>query len=393
MNKILLGDCIQVMKKLPDNSVDLVYLDPPFFTQKEHSLKTRDGSQFYNFSDRWKDIDEYITSLSASLREAQRVLKPTGSLFLHCDKTAVHYLKVAADKIFGIVNFQSEIIWSYRRWSNSKKGLLNNHQTLLFYSKTSEFKFNAVMDEYSPSTNVEQIVQLRVRDGRNKSVYKKNSKGEVELCESKNGVPMGDVWDIPFLNPKARERVSYPTQKPILLLERILLLTTDKGDLVLDPYCGSGTTLVAAKLLGRKFIGIDKNNTAIKLATSRIHNPVKTESNLLKKGRQSYKRNDSKVDFVLKKLKATAVQRNSGIDGLISIQNQVVPVKIAFTSDQLKEAALKVQKSTQKNKFLNRAIFLDEKIGNKAKLQFEKKYHLILFESLVELEKKLIKLS
>jgi site-specific DNA-methyltransferase (adenine-specific) len=126
------------------------------------------------------------------------------------------------DQVFGVENFQSEIIWSYKRWSNSKKGLLNNHQTIFFYSKTKEFKFNQKYDDYSASTNIDQIVQLRERDTRNKAVYKKNDDGTPVLCATKKGVPMGDVWDIPYLNPKAKERVSYPTQKPILLLERII---------------------------------------------------------------------------------------------------------------------------------------------------------------------------
>ena len=393
MNQIFLGDCLKVLKNIPDASVDMVYLDPPFFTQRDHVLNTRDGEKFYNFSDRWNDISEYTESLAVRLRECRRVLKPTGSLFLHCDKMAVHYLKVSLDAIFGVECFQSEIIWSYRRWSNSKKGLLNHHQTILFFSKTADFKFNPVFQDYSPATNVEQIVQLRQRDGRNKAVYKKNSDGSVALCQSKNGVPLGDVWDIPFLNPKARERVGYPTQKPVLLLERLIQLTTSAGDLVLDPYCGSGTTLVAAKLAGRNYIGIDKNADAVALAKSRLVTPFRSESRLLQEGRESYNRKDLKVEAIVKKLNGTLVHRNAGIDGLISTQNQVVPFKIVFARAELATVAVQLEKASRKNKFLNKALFIATPADAVLVRKLEKKHGLIIFKNLKELNRKMTKLS
>ncbi len=130
-----------------------------------------------------------------------------------------------------------------------KKGLLNNHQIILFYSKTSHFKFNRIYTEYSATTNIDQILQERVRNKDGKAVYKYNSDGDIVIGQSKKGVPLSDVWEIPYLNPKAKERVGYPTQKPILLLEQILRLVTDEGDFVIDPFAGSGTTLAAAKML------------------------------------------------------------------------------------------------------------------------------------------------
>ena len=199
------------------------------------------------------------------LIELKRVLKKSGSIFLHCDSSASHYLKVLMDEVFGENNFQNEIIWTYRRWSNSRKGLLPAHQTIFFYSKSNRFSFNYEYGEYSPTTNLDQILQERERNDCGKSIYKRGDDGTVVLAKEKKGVPISDVWEIPFLNPKAKERTGYPTQKPIELLERIIRISTNEGDCVLDPFCGSGTTLVAAKLLGRKYIGIDTNPDAIEL--------------------------------------------------------------------------------------------------------------------------------
>ena len=185
---------------------------------------------------------------------------------MHCDRSASHYLRIALDEVFGAGNFQSEIVWFYRRWSNAKKGLLNAHQVIFFYSKTKDFKFNPVYTDYSPTTNLDQIFQKRKRDPNGKTTYKTLENGDIELVDEKKGVPLSDVWDIPYLNPKAKERVGYPTQKPILLLDRIIELVTDENDTVLDPFCGSGTTLVAAQFLNRKYIGIDLSRQAIELS-------------------------------------------------------------------------------------------------------------------------------
>lgn len=286
---LLLGDCLKRMKEIDDESVDLIYLDPPFFTQKEQALKSRDNSKQYSFDDTWNSIDEYRVYIEERLRECFRVLKRTGSVFLHCDKSASHHLRMALDNVFGYNNFRSEIIWYYKRWSNSKKGLLNNHQTLYFYSKTGDFKFNTIYTEYSLTTNIDQILQDRVRNEHGKSEYKRNKNGDAILGKAKKGVPLSDVWEIPFLNPKAAERVGYPTQKPIVLLERIINICTDENDVVLDPFAGSGTTLIAAKLLNRQFVGIDMSPDAVELAYARLRNPIKSNSYLLERGKSSYK--------------------------------------------------------------------------------------------------------
>ena len=350
---LLNGDCLNELKKIETNSVDLVYLDPPFFTQKKQSLKTRDASKEYSFNDTWENIESYRNYTKERLEECKKVLKKTGSIFLHCDRTASHHLRIALDEVFGADNFQSEIIWSYRRWSNSKKGLLNSHQVIYFYSKTADFKFNPSFEDYSPTTNIDQIFQKRARNENGKTGYKKNEDGNCELIEEKSGVPLSDVWEIPYLNPKANERVGYPTQKPVLLLEKIIKLVTDEGDIVLDPFCGSGTTLVAAKLLNRKYIGVDVSKDAIELTEKRLLNPIKSESNLLKNGKESYLNQDPEIVEALKKIDAVPVQRNKGIDGFLKLQNSLkpVPIKIQRKGEALEDAKMALSQASKKNGF------------------------------------------
>ena len=277
-NNVIQGDCLDILGESEENKADMIYLDPPFFTQEKQKLVSSKTNKEYIFNDTWNSMDEYLSYMEVRLIQCRRVLKKTGSIFVHCDRNASHYLKVLLDKIFGSSNFQSEIIWSYKRWSNSKKGLLNNHQVILFYSKTSNFKFNRIYTDYSETTNIDQILQERVRNEKGKAVYKYNADGDIVIGQSKKGVPLSDVWEIPYLNPKAKERVGYPTQKPILLLEQILRLVTDEGDFVIDPFAGSGTTVVAAKMLKRKYLGIDILPGAVELTEHRLESLIKTES-------------------------------------------------------------------------------------------------------------------
>ncbi len=195
--------------------------------------------------------------------------------------------------------------------------MLPAHQNIYFFSKYQNFKFFPIYTSYSETTNIDQILQRRTRDEHNKSVYELDENGDFKYGDKKKGVPLTDVWEIPYLNPKAKERVGYPTQKPLLLLERIIQLTTEKGDRILDPFCGSGTTCVAAKLLEREFIGIDKSSEAVELSLSRLNNPVKTSSNLLKNGRKSYLNADKYALALLKGIDFNPVQRNKGIDAIL----------------------------------------------------------------------------
>lgn len=352
------GDCLVEMSRLKTNSVDLIYLDPPFFTNKRHRSTSKSNKDI-SFNDNWDSKEQYIQYMSERLKEAHRVLKETGNIFVHCDNNASYIFRDILEKIFGSSNFQSEIIWTYKRWSNSKRGLINAHQTILFYSKTSKFKFNRIYTDYSPTTNVDQLLQERVRDSNNKTVYKRDDNGNTIAPKAKKGVPLSNVWDIPYLNPKAEERVGYPTQKPLALLERIIRLGSDPGDVVLDPFCGSGTTLVAAKLLGREFIGFDVSADAINITNSRLANPIETKSRLLKKGVSSYITKNEMVLNLLHSINAKPVFRNKSIDGIINDldNDQLILVKIQTKNESLEETKTLLARVLNKKK-LSRGLII-----------------------------------
>ncbi|MFI3269062.1 MAG: site-specific DNA-methyltransferase [Rikenellaceae bacterium] len=336
-NQLICGNCIDILKMVNNASIDLVYMDPPFFTQKRHSLTNKYDVE-YSFSDKYCNLNEYLQLIKNSAIECKRVLKETGSVFVHCDKTAVHHLRHILDKIFGVNNFQSEIVWIYKRWSNSKKGLLNSHQTILFYSMSSKFNFNNIYTAYSETTNIDQILQERARNRGGKTVYKTDEKGELIHAKNKKGVPLSDVWDIPFLNPKAKERVGYPTQKPVALLERIIKIASNEGDIVLDPFCGSGTTCVASKLNNRSYLGIDISPDAIELANTRVEDMIVSESKLLKLGKSAYIAKSDQELAILRSINAIPVQRNSKIDGFIN--DGLIPVRIQKKDELLYDSAL-----------------------------------------------------
>ena len=333
LDTLYIGDCLSWLKTIDPDSIDLVYLDPPFFTQKVQKSKTRDNTREYCFSDTWANIEEYKTFFRLRIEQCRRVLRGTGSIFVHCDSSASHHIRLILDEIFGSENFQSEIIWVYKRWSNAKRGLLNAHQTIYFYSKSDTFKFNAIHTGYSPTTNIDQILQQRERDMHGKSAYKKDSQGNAVLGKEKCGVPLSNVWEIPYLNPKASERTGYPTQKPVLLLEKIIEIATDKGDVVLDPMCGSGTSLVAAALLERHWIGIDLEPEAIELAKARLDKPQKTVSRLLEVGKDAFRRQDTKTRSLLETMNALVVERNNGLDGFLKVHYLDVPVAIRIQKE------------------------------------------------------------
>ena len=335
------GDCLEIVRSLAAETVDLVYDDPPFFTQKTHSLVTRDRATTFQFSDEWKSRAEYLEFLRVRLKEFRRVLKMAGSLFFQCDTNASHHIRCLLDEVFGETMFRSEIIWHYRRWSNSQRNPLPSHQTIFFYSKTDSYQYHQLFDDYSPATNVDQILQRRQRDQHGKSIYARDRSGDVVHDGYKRGVPIADVWDIPLLNPKAKERVGYPTQKPILLLERIIALVTSAGDLVLDPFSGSGTTLVSAELLGRNSLGIDVSVQAVELARQRLAQPVRTSSELMRKGRDSYLQSDDDSLAVLCGLPVVPVQRNRGIDAILNTQPGESPIliRVQRRGENLSDAA------------------------------------------------------
>lgn len=353
-NQVLLGDCLSVMNRLPEASIDLAYLDPPFFTAKKHQLAARKSGIRYSFSDRWKSEHIYADFLFERINLIKRLLKDTGSIFVQCDKSAEHIVRTVLDQVFGTQQFQSEIVWSYKRWSNAKKGLMPAHQNIYFYSKTKDFKFNTLYMPYSDKTNVDQILQKRQRSKQNKSVYLMDEQGEQVIGAEKRGVPLSDVWQIPYLNPTAKERVGYPTQKPLSLIRLIIELVTDKDDIVLDPFCGSGTTCVAAKVLNRQYIGIDESQDALLLTKQRLEAPfqssIKRTNNTKTAGRNEQV--DECLRLSLTNLPYNRITRNNGIDAILveHFNDKPALVRVQRPKELLQDAAQLLTKAMLKKR-------------------------------------------
>ncbi len=233
---------------LRSESIDLCYADPPFFSQRNYG----------QFDDRWESLDDYLAEMETAVKEIHRVLKPTGSFYLHCDWHASHYLKVMCDRVFGYPRFKNSIIWHYTGGGRGENYFPRKHDEILFYTKGDEWTFNA--DEVRvPYDETSGYAKGGIISAAGKK-YMPNPKGKVADA----------VWDIPIINPMSDERVGYPTQKPLALLERIIKASSNPGDIVLDPFCGSGTTLLAAERLNRRWIGIDRNPEAIEISKKRL---------------------------------------------------------------------------------------------------------------------------
>jgi len=259
-NEIHCGDNLEIMKYIEPNSIDLIYLDPPYFTQTNWKIGNNE------FSDSWKDMDEYLNFMEDRLRQMYRILKDTGSIYLHVDHHAVYELKVIMDKIFGRENFINDIIWSYNTSGKSKRYFSHKHDTILFYSKTNNYVFN----EQRVKDEGKNISRYNKVDEDGNKYYMRSGKYKVVYTGT---IPLTDSWnDISALTNNANEKIGYPTQKPIELLERIIKASSNKDDIVLDPFCGSGSTLESAKRIGRKFIGIDQNKQAITMSKKRLKN-------------------------------------------------------------------------------------------------------------------------
>lgn len=210
-------------------------------------------------------------------------------------------------------------------------------------------------------------MQDRERTKSGKSVYKKDKNGNVVLGKEKKGVPLSDIWEIPYLNPKAKERVGYPTQKPVLLLKQIIKIASNEGDIILDPFCGSGTTCVAAKSMNRNFIGIDKSIDAVELSNRRLQEMIITESALLKKGTESYVEKTAFELALIKSIDAIPVQRNNGIDGFLRahFEDKPVPVKIQSEEETIDDSIEKLERACRgKGYKLKLLIQTKKEVGN-----------------------------
>lgn len=322
VNKLILGDNLEILKNIDSDTVDLIYLDPPFFSNRTYEVIWGDEGEVRSFEDRFSGgVDHYIAWLKERVIEMHRVLKPTGSIFLHCDWHADAYIRVEIlDRIFGYQNFRSHIVW--RRTTahgNAKQGskkFETNFDSIFFYGKSSKSTFNTIYAPFSDD-QIEQQYNKVDEHGRNyrlvtptaakgggdtsyefhgvkppqgrfwayskDNMEKFNEEGKLYFSntgqpyikyylDERPGVAVMSFWDdIKPMSPTSAERIGYPTQKPILLLKRIVEAASNEGDLILDPFVGGGTTVAAADKFNRRWIGIDQSVQAIKVTEFRMN--------------------------------------------------------------------------------------------------------------------------
>jgi len=322
VNKLILGDNLDIMRRMDGESVDLIYLDPPFFSNRNYEVIWGDAGEIRSFKDRWSGgIQQYIAWLKERVEEMHRLLKPTGSIFLHCDWHANAYIRVQIlDRIFGENNFKNEIIWKRKSsvgQSNKKSSHFGyNIDTIFFYAKSKNNVFNTVFTDSNPEY-IEKMFVHEEPDGRiyrlatltspsprpNLTYEYKGHKppekgwaisiekmkewdrtGKIYIPDDKNkriqrkiyldevkGQLVQSLWDdIDVISPSSNERIGYPTQKPEALLERIVKCASNEGDIILDPFMGGGTTAAAADRLNRQWIGIDQSPMAVKVTDFRL---------------------------------------------------------------------------------------------------------------------------
>ncbi len=289
-------DNLDILRGMDSDCVDLIYLDPPFNKKKIFTAPTGSDAEGASFSDifREEDVKEdwlldikedhfaihnllssvrviegrgsynfcYLAYMAIRLMECQRILKSTGSIYLHCDPTMSHHLKLLLDCIFGEANFLNEIIWAYRSGGVSKKWFGRKHDILLFYAKNIGKHYFNVSKERSYN--------------RDNKPYCFKGVTEYEDAEGKwyTLASQRDIWDIAMLGRTKKERVGYPTQKPLELLERVITASCPKDGIVLDAFCGGGTTCVAAERLGRRWVGVDVCEKAFDLVQERMKKEV-----------------------------------------------------------------------------------------------------------------------
>ena len=326
LSSLILGDCLQTLQNLPSESVDLCYIDPPFFSNRNYEVIWGDKGEVRSFEDRWSGgVDHYIGWLKERVQEIHRILKPTGSFYLHCDWHADAYIRVyILDKIFGEGNFRNMITWKRRTGTNSSvhnpKQFGQNIDTIYFYSKSKQWNFNGIysfedekyrdyVDKFFKFTD-ENGRKYRVADLSNpaprpnlmyeykgykppkngwaislKKMEQFEKEGRLHFPTKKDGRiqrrrfldelkgnPIQAMWDdIDIVSAHSTEKIGYPTQKPEALLERIIKASSNEGDVVLDCFVGGGTTVAVADRLGRKWIGIDQSVQAIKVSEFRLN--------------------------------------------------------------------------------------------------------------------------
>ncbi len=329
---IYCGDNLEQLKKLPDECVDLIYIDPPFNSNRNYEVFWGEAREKRAFADRHASTQAYIDFMRPRCVELARVLKKTGSFYYHCDWHASHYVKVMLDGIFAENYFRTEIIWKRTHAKGlAFRGFPNNHDTIFYYTKGNDYVFNRLYwplsEEYikgfykqvdpktgrhyqltsllnpnpdRPNLEYEFLGVTRVWRWTKERMQKAYEQGLVvqtkpgsvprfkRFLDEQKGVPMDSVWiDIPPISAQASERLGYPTQKPLALLDRIINASSNSNDIVLDAFCGCGTALVAAENLRRQWIGIDISPTACRVMAKRLRDVclMKEDENLWRQGR------------------------------------------------------------------------------------------------------------
>ena len=271
-NRLIWGDNLHIMRTLPSESVDLIYIDPPFFSNRVYNVIWGDEHEERSFSDIWEGgLDGYLIWLNARLYEMKRLLKPTGSIYVHCDWHASHYIKVEMDKIFEYENFRNEIVWCYTGPSNTQRWFPRKHDVILFYAKSEA----AMFDRDAVRIPYKQLNTQHAADSLATGGIGGNLTAETVGAYEERGKVPEDYWseDRDGMTPVgrvAKERVGYPTQKPEALVARIIKATSRDGDTVLDAFVGGGTTPVVAQRLGRKWIAIDQSRVGVAVTAERL---------------------------------------------------------------------------------------------------------------------------
>lgn len=276
-NQLLLGDCgltLRALRSTLAGQVNVAYLDPPFDTgltfASRTSVRGRQGRQSasqFAYDDRWrKGLDAYLQWLYETFLLLRDLLHPRGSLFVHLDWHAAPHARLLLDEVLSPRAFRAEIVWRYRRWPTRTPNLQRMHDTLLYYARDPDQPpvFHTLYEPLADST------RRAFGNRRQQADFSTGTRRPGTVAEESPGAPLSDVWDIGILAPSGHERVGYPTQKPLALLERVIQLSSDEGDLVLDCCCGSGTTLVAAERLNRRWIGADVGPSALATSLRRL---------------------------------------------------------------------------------------------------------------------------
>lgn len=256
LNAIYFGDNLQILRSLPSNSIDLIYIDPPFFSGRVYNQIWGDNNEVRTFNDIWDGgLPTYLIWLNARLWEMKRVLKQSGSIYVHCDWHASHHIKVEMDKIFGYDNFKNEVVWRYQTGGTPRDQWSKKHDVVFYYTKTQDWYFEP----------------KEVLEPRGEEVLRRLARGTPGATRATNELRHpSDVWMINALNAMESERIGYPTQKPEALLERIIKASSNEGDVIADFFMGGGTTLAVAQKIGRKFIGSDISRVAVSVTLDRL---------------------------------------------------------------------------------------------------------------------------